>query len=333
MRLICNARTALLVATTALAMCGGAAAPLSAAPAPEAQVVAISIDGLHTEAITRLGAEEAPALHRMMREGASTLNARTAVEQTETLPNHTGMVTGRRIDADRSGHGVTWNDARPNPRTVQQAAGHGVDSIFAMAHRQGLDSALYAAKEKFGLFQRSWPNGLDRVVITKRNGFNTRQARADITAGTYDFTFFHISLPDSAGHDHGWMSPEYLAAVRRSDRLVGTVLDDVESVRGRQVTVILTADHGGTPGSKRHIDASSLDNYRIPFMMWGSGVAAGNLYRMSPQLANPGKRRVGYNKARQPVRNGDLANVAAELLGIPVVRGSRLNSGSQLDWR
>ena len=50
-----------------------------------------------------------------MREGAFTLDARTEREQTRTLPNHTGMLTGRRIDARRGGHGVTYNPDRPQP--------------------------------------------------------------------------------------------------------------------------------------------------------------------------------------------------------------------------
>ena len=46
----------------------------------------------------RLGAAGAPTFHRLLDEGAGTLNARTEYEQTVTLPNHTGMMTGRRID-------------------------------------------------------------------------------------------------------------------------------------------------------------------------------------------------------------------------------------------
>ena len=76
------------------------------------RVVAISVDGLNPDAIDQLGEAGTPTFHRLMAEGASTLNARTEVEQTVTLPNHTGMVTSRRMDRTQGGHGVTWNDDR-----------------------------------------------------------------------------------------------------------------------------------------------------------------------------------------------------------------------------
>jgi predicted AlkP superfamily pyrophosphatase or phosphodiesterase len=306
----------------------------SAHSPPPRQVVVVSIDGLNPEAITRLGREGTPHLHRMMRQGASTLNARTAVEQTETLPNHTGMATGRRIEAASGGHGVTWNDERLTPATVQQAAGEGVDSIFAAAHRAGLESALYSAKVKFSLFDRSWPAGTTKSVIDERNRAVARAARTDLAAGRFDFTFLHLSPPDVAGHEHGWMSPEYLEAVRLSDQLVGSVLRTIRAdpALEQRTTVILTADHGGPVNGLRHRDASLLANYRIPFLMWGRGVTRGaDLYELSPSLVDPGDARVGYD-GPQPVRNGFVANAAAELLGLPAVRESELNAESELNW-
>src|SRR4051794_24570135 len=76
------------------------------------RVLAISVDGLNTEAIRRLGATGAPTFHRLLTEGAATLNARTELEQNVTLPNHTGMMTSRRVDRRHGGHGVTWDDDR-----------------------------------------------------------------------------------------------------------------------------------------------------------------------------------------------------------------------------
>ena len=219
---------------------------------------------------------------------------------------------------------------------MQEAAEHGVDSIFAMAHRQGLSSALYSAKEKFSLFQRSWPSGTHKVLIDANNRTLAAEAVSDLEDESYDFTFLHISLPDRAGHAHGWLTERYLTAVRRSDELVGDV---ISTIRGDdrladRVTVIVTADHGGPRGERRHAEAERLANYRVPFLMWGNGVARGaDLYDLSPNLADPGRARVDYNAAQQPVRNAYVANAAAEILGIPIVRGSRLDADSQLNWR
>ena len=66
-------------------------------------MLAVSIDGLRSAAIPQLGRAGTPTLHRLIAQGASTLNARTEREMTVTLPNHTGMVTGRRIAARRAG--------------------------------------------------------------------------------------------------------------------------------------------------------------------------------------------------------------------------------------
>ena len=50
------------------------------------RVIAISIDGLNPRAIQKLGKSRTPTFHRLMREGAYTLNARTVREQTSTMP-------------------------------------------------------------------------------------------------------------------------------------------------------------------------------------------------------------------------------------------------------
>ncbi|HEY5784047.1 MAG TPA: hypothetical protein VIT65_04660 [Microlunatus sp.] len=63
------------------------AAAKSSADDPANRVVAISVDGLNPKAITELGRSGAPNFYRLMREGASTLNARTAREQRQPIRN------------------------------------------------------------------------------------------------------------------------------------------------------------------------------------------------------------------------------------------------------
>ena len=90
---------ACLGAMLQLSPAGPATGAREAAPDAAARVrhvVAVSVDGLNPRAIRELGHRRSPVLHRLRAHGAGTLNARTARELTVTLPNHTGMVTGRR---------------------------------------------------------------------------------------------------------------------------------------------------------------------------------------------------------------------------------------------
>lgn len=327
---------AALVLVAALVLPTGAASagPADAVAPPSrvdsgARVLAISLDGLNPTAIRRLGAERAPVLTRLLAEGAATLNARTDREMTVTLPNHTSMVTGRRIDAASGGHGVDWNEDLPG-RTVQGAAGHPVGSVFSAIAGAGGESAVFAGKSKFSLFKRSWRGGVDRITIDENAARLVRAARADLVGGDRELTFLHIALPDAAGHASGFMSPAYLDAVARTDRLVGLMVRAIENHAAltEHVTLVLTADHGGRGAN--HADATRLADYRIPFLAWGAGVTTGDLYAMNPTRANPGKARTSYAAARQPVRNGDLANLTLDLLGLPPVAGSEFDAAQDL---
>ncbi|MDQ4085977.1 MAG: alkaline phosphatase family protein [Actinomycetota bacterium] len=316
-------------------------------PADDAvrRVVAISVDGLASVAIRRIGRAGTPALHRMVARGASTLNARTARESTSTLPNHTGMVTGRRVSAAAGGHGVDFNS--DDGRTVHCAAGEYVASLFEVVHDRGGSTAMYAGKAKFAFLDRSWnaTNGApDRVGADHGRDKIDRYVHADDVAALVTrlvrqlrrnpatFSFLHLRSPDSAGHRFGFLSRPYLRAVRRSDALVGRVLTAIGRTPGlrRHTTVVLTADHGGA-NSRSHSDPTVVGSYRVPFLVWGTAVARGrSLYTLNTDRRDPGNRRTTY-RGRQPVRNGELANLAADLLDLPAVPGSRLNARRSLD--
>ncbi len=304
---------------------------------PIKHVIGISIDGLNPRAIEELGKSRTPAFHRLMREGAFTLNARTVRERTSTTPNHTAMLTGRRVDAKHGGHGYTENF--DNGGTIHQAAGHYVASVFDVVHDNGGSTAFFGAKSKFRLYKRTWNthgardrvgrnNGrakIDRFTIDRNNTRLTSKVTAELRRKPRDFTFVHLSLPDRVGHASGFMGRQYLDAVRRTDRLVGRILNTVADrpELRRHTLVILTADHGGRGAS--HYNARRLQNFRIPFMAWGPGVPAGrNLYGLNPTFRSPGSSRTSYH-GKQPIRNGDLANLATDALDLPRVPGSQFD--------
>jgi len=339
---LASSLTAALVSGSLLLGAPACAAVPAGGPSPDAprqqvqladaeSVLAISIDGMSVAAVRKLGRKQLPNLYRFMRAGASTTNARTEREMTVTLPNHTGMVTGRRIEAATGGHGVTWNDDRPTPSTVQAAAGHDVASVFTAVDAAGGSTALFAAKTKFSLWQRSWPAAIDRTTINANNSALVDQLVADLDQDR-DFRFLHLSPPDVAGHAHGWMSKPYLRAVRQSDALVGRVVKAVNADPARRAgtTILLTSDHGGHGPS--HDNARLLDNYRVVFMARGAAVDRGvDLYAINPTYKNPGTRRTVYGMKRPPVRNGMIANLALDLLDLPAVEGSEFDV--QMDLR
>lgn len=297
-------------------------------------VIVISVDALTPQAIRRLGRRKAPHIYAFQRAGASTLNARSQYEQTLTLPNHTGMVTGRRILPRHGGHGVTWNDERTTPRSVHAAAGHRVESVFTVVHRAGGNPALFASKSKFSLWRRSWPKAVDRTVLVDNNYTLVDRLTRDITRTRRDFRFLHLALPDTAAHQRGFMSKHYLQAVRDADTLVGKVVNAVERdprLRGR-TTIILTSDHGGRAGHTQHKNANDRLNHRIPFMVRGPGIIPRtNLYDLNPRYRDPGGRVPGYGVQRQPIRNAAVANLALDLLGLGPVPGSQVNREQDLE--
>ena len=297
-------------------------------------VVVISIDGLNPQALRKLGRSGTPQLHKIIRQGASTLNARTEQELTLTLPNHTGMVTGRRIEAATGGHGVTWNDDRTTPATVQDAAGGPVDSVFTVVDQAGLSAGFFASKTKFSLWDRSWPDATDTQTIIEDNDALVRTFTADLTTPRA-FRLLHLSETDAVGHAKGFMGKAYLQAVRRADRRVGAVITAVKSdpALAARTTVIVTADHGGKGfAGGGHGNPTKATSFTVPFMVWGAGVERGtDLYDLNPDdYTNPGRRRTTY-AGIQPVRNGDVANLALDLLGLGPVPDSEHDFLQNLD--
>jgi hypothetical protein len=298
-------------------------------------VVAITVDGLTSGVVTELGREQLPALHRMMRQGASTLNARTAVEQTRTMPNHSGVFTGRRV-LGTFGHQVTFNDDSA-ATDIHTVAGRYVPSMFDVVHDRGGRVRLFAGKDKFAFFDRSWDaergaadtrgvdNGrdkIDRYVYSANTRALVDRVVRTLRRSPAKLTSLHIRLPDSAGHAHGWGSGEYRTAVRQSSSQVGRILRTItrsDKLRSR-AAVVLTADHGGE--GRDHSDTGRPINYTVPFMAWGVGVARGaDLYDLNPERVDPGTTQPDYFDGLPPVRNLDLASLVTTYLGHGKVPG------------
>lgn len=211
------------------------------------RVIQISVDGLRSGDATRdlqtlIDAGLAPNFARLQATGAWTFGARTDPNHTNTLPNHSTMLTGRPVEdaSGAPGHRYRYNDDPEdvpggvvpiaNLSTLHTSAAEYIPSVYNVAHDNGLSTALYASKSKFSLHDASYDgvdqpgdpvyendplardrvgidNGadkIDRTVIEGDTAVMIDRFLADAAAGGLpDYSFIHFNDPDSAGHDMG----------------------------------------------------------------------------------------------------------------------------------
>jgi len=245
-----------------------------------------------------------PVFKAMAAEGAHTWDAYTIVPSL-TLPSHTSMLTGVGVQK----HQVTWNewDATRPPLPVP--------TIFQLAKKQGLTTAMIASKSKFKTFEQS--GGLDRFVIPDDflcNGIAAASAVV-IKELAPNLCFIHFGDPDFTGHKYGVDSPEKMKALAECDRALATIRAAITAAGITDSSVIiLTSDHGGhdrtpeenaervrrkmeyQPGTHGSADSSDVI---IPWVAWGKGVKPGFTITA-------------------PVVQYDTAATALWLLGVPV---------------
>ena len=289
------------------------ATPVVLDPPGKFSVILISMDGLRPDAITAHGPDDVPAFYRLRREGAFTDNARSSVNHTVTLPNHTGMITGRLVDG-LDGHGWTWNKDPLLGDNLHRNKGAYLESIFSVAHDCGRRTAFCASKSKFSLFDLSYDekngmpdvtgedNGRDKIDVFIQQS-NSESAIDDLEKtmkeDCFDFLMVHIRNADTAGHGFSWTTSRpsiYMAAVKKADELLADILEQVEKNpdwKGRTY-IVLTADHGGLTGARVHDAFEERENFTVPFYVWGPGIPAGadlyalnTLSRKDPGVLNP----------------------------------------------
>jgi VCBS repeat-containing protein len=317
-------------------------------------VIHISVDGLRPDAVTQLGATELPNFYRLRTAGAFTDNARTDHDYTITLPNHATQVTGRPV-VGTAGHNWASNSDPAAGQTLHSTKGSYVASFWDVAHDQGLRTGLYASKTKFSLFDTSYDgdsaalqggapdldpiggdNGRDKIDLYRyesNTGTLTDAFVSAMSANPFHLAMLHYHDPDTVGHAKGWMSGEYFNSLRFVDQQLGklfALLDAAGSALFGSTAVILTADHGGT--GTGHGDANDPQSYTLPFYVWGPGVEAGaDLYQLNATArTDPGAGRLDNGVRPQPIRDGDAANLALQLLDLPSVEGSLFNARQDL---
>ncbi|HZO86289.1 MAG TPA: alkaline phosphatase family protein [Verrucomicrobiae bacterium] len=320
----------------------------------QTHIVHISVDGLGAAYLLPYlthAPAQFPNFVRLRSEGAATFNARCDYFSSDTIPNHTTMLTGRPVSQPAGfpntvHHGYLLNN--PNPSDTFHNSGNPAvpykSSSFDVAHDRGLKTALYVNKIRLNICDLSYdamngaldliaPDyGRDKIDIAVVNDGPSISLVIDPllqdlnSASPAHYSFIHLREPDLTGHNLNWGSPAYSNMVRAVDQELGRILAAVNQNPAllNRTTLILTADHGGGGESpNQHSDPSHLRNYTIPFFLWGPGIPPGvDLYSLFVNRNDPGTNRTDYALVPQPIRNGDAGNLALALLGLPPVPGS-----------
>jgi predicted AlkP superfamily pyrophosphatase or phosphodiesterase len=252
---------------------------------PTETVLLVSIDGMRPDGLQQA---HTPTIDALIARGSHTLVAQTVMPSV-TLPAHTSMF--RSVLPER--HGITDNIwipmARPVPSIVDliahadraAAAFHCWEQLRDLAAPGSLDHSFY-------LNYSSNPDvHIDRAVAVAAAEYLRRKRPA--------FVFLYLGVTDEIGHKHGWMSPEYLAAIADADSALNIVVDTLNSCGYLDTTtIIVQSDHGGhdqTHGTNRPEDMT------IPWIIAGPDT------------------RVGHT-IQTPVHITDTAATIAHLLGL-----------------
>lgn len=318
-----------------------AVVPASTPPTLD-HVVVVAVPGLTSSAVRSLGSQVSE-LTSMTESGASTLNARTTAERTTADANLVSVLTGRRVQPRKGGHGVGFK--RKLPATVEQGAGQYVSGVFDLAHNNSLRTAFTGSRPELDLVRKSWnkknggtdPYGaddgtakLDRQRINKHDRASLQWWRKKTEQRADHLTVLELSAVLKAGERHGYRGPKYKAAIVKVDKMIARVRRTVQShpeMRDRTMLVVT-----GTHGALRKKNTRAWrQSYRVPLWVTGPGVAPGaDLYALNPGYADPRGAQQTYGGA-QPIRTGDVANLVTRALGVPPVPGSTMNLDQSLE--
>lgn len=200
------------------------------------KVILISIDGLRPDAITELSKrpELRPTFDWLLNKaGCYTLTGKTVFPPV-TLPCHMSLFHS--VPPER--HGITTNTYVPPVRPVQ--------GLFEVLAKNGKKNAMFYGWEPLRDVSRpgslEWAEFIECYSAEHTDVLLAQRATARIMSSAPDFVFLYmVETDDKGGHDHGWMTPEYL------DYAFGALNEAIKLWEdfGHEYTFILTADHGG----------------------------------------------------------------------------------------
>lgn len=259
------------------------------------RVVIIGLDGFSVEGFKTA---KHPNLDSMIAEGVLSLTTRPVMPSV-TLPNWTSHLTGSGPEE----HGVTANnwtlEKHPLDAVEKDKDGY-YPSIFKLLkdNVKGVKTAFYYNwAELVNSMNKSY---IDEVSFEAEDRYvgNYQKAFDFLVKNKQDPTlvFLYSAHTDHAGHNHKWMSPQYISSIESADTAIGAFLSKLKFENLYDGThFILITDHGGDP--KTGHGGVSMEEMQVPWAIKG------------PQIKELGLTEM-YNS------NKNTALVIAKIFGV-----------------
>lgn len=238
------------------------------------KVILVSIDGMRPDGLTACGH---PFVKELMEKSSYSMNASSMVPSI-TLPCHLSMFYG--VTPQR--HGVTTNTFTPFVRPLNgiceqlSAIGKKCAAFYnwePMRHVWNSDCMKYSS------YIEAYEEENSDLLLTE-------QLLALMQSRKPDFLYCYLVETDSkGGHDHGWMSEEYIKQLYNAVDCAQKIYRAMPS----EYSLIITADHGGH--DRTHGDTCPED-MTIPMFFLGNAFEPGreleniSLLDLAPTIAS-----------------------------------------------
>lgn len=231
------------------------------------RVVVIGLDGYSVPGYLKA---MHPNLDTLFSKGILSLSTRPVMPSV-TMPNWTSHLTG----AGPEEHGVTSNEWNLNKHTLK-AIDTDTDgyfpSIFNVVKEQvpGIQTAFYY--NWANLIKPFNQKYLDDVFFEHHDGYDSSYQRAldfiQTNQNRPQLIFLYSVHTDHAGHNHKWMSPQYIQALEQADSALGRFVSGLKDAGLYEDTYFLfITDHGGHPSSGH--GGLSMEEMQVPWALTG----------------------------------------------------------------
>ena len=238
------------------------------------KVLLILVDGMRPDSLALCGDDR---MEQFFRAGTHCLTSQTTFPPV-TLPCHMSLFHS--VDAGR--HGTTTNvympQVRPINGLIEVLSNAGKKCAFFYTWEQLRDLCTPGKHLHFSWFYRQTTETV--AALEKKE---TRIAAEYIAEENPDFVFLYLGGVDCWGHRCGWMSEEYLAAVKNASECI----HDICATRPEDYTVIVTADHGGhdrTHGEDIPEDMQVPVTFHGPNFPQGKELASCDIRDLAPTI-------------------------------------------------